>query len=352
MPFTAAIRKYSSVRAFLIAFCVAGPVAIASPITAQNLPLLSGGAGFITITTGGNTTYLPVLSPLIAAPLGNHVLVESRAMILDSFFPKGSGQSGYKHDLFMGLTYLQADFIANPHLTVVAGEFLTPFGTYNERLTPIWIGNFTDAPLIYPIGTMNTGSSVGGMLRGSAISSSRASLDYAAYYSASSTNQNFSAQRAGGGRASVYIPDAHLEAGASFGHRIEGKDANFEGIHLWWEPANSSFRLRSEYAHGPHSSGYWIEGDYRRSRFDGGGSFLAHVEPVLRMQQIFRSSPDSGDGLPSTDAKRLDFGIDIRLPHEVRMNTSYSRQFMETRDENIWQTGLVYRFLFPAWKGK
>ena len=74
--------------------------------------------------------------------------------MLELFFPKGAGQPGYTSSSFQGLSYLQADFLASSHLTVVAGEFLTPFGTYNERLTPLWIGSFQDIPLIFPLGTM------------------------------------------------------------------------------------------------------------------------------------------------------------------------------------------------------
>jgi hypothetical protein len=331
---------------------MSGLIFAAQRSVAQNTPLLSGGIGFVTITTSGNTTYLPVVSPLLAAPIGEHVLVESRATLLDSFSPKGSGQSGYQHDLFLGLTYLQADILACSRLTVVAGDFQTPFGTYNERLTPIWIANFTDGPLILPLGTMNSASSVGGMLRGSAVSTPQVSLDYAAYYSANSTNEQFSAERAGGGRASFYFPRASLEAGTSYGRRLGGTAANYTGFHLWWEPEGAALRLRSEYAHGPHSSGYWVEADYRHARFTGDNSFVGHLEPVMRLQQTFRSIPDPTDGLPAMDTTRADFGLDYRLPHEVRMNTSYSRQFSSTGNHNIWETGIVYRFLFPAWRSK
>ena len=40
------------------------------------------------------------------------------------------------------------------------------------------------------------------------------------------------------------------------------------------------------------------------------------------------------------------------LPREVRINTSYSRQFSANRNVNIWETGIIYRFLFPTWKSK
>ena len=319
---------------------------------AQNVPLISGGAGLITSTNGGITTYLPIIAPALVAPLGNHLLVESRASIVESYFPRGGGQSGYTHDAFLGLSYLQADVIPNRNLTFVAGEFLTPFGTYNERLSPIWISNFEQTPMIFSLGTMSTASSVGGMLRGSAFSSDKVNLDYAAYFSVASTNQQFNAERSTGGRASVYLPNARLEAGLSVGRLLQGTRENYIGTHLWWEPAQSNLRLRSEYARGPHAQGYWVEADYRCLRFHGENSMIGRFEPVLRVQQTFRSQPDSEDGLPAADTQKVDFALDYHLPHEVRINTSYSRQLSSTGNRNIWQTGIVYRFLIPTWREK
>ena len=320
--------------------------------SAQHAPYISGGAGLITVTNGGNTTYIPVIAPEFAASLGDHLLVESRASVLESYSPRGRGQPGYKHDAFLGLSFLQADVIASRHLTAVAGEFLTPFATYNERLSPIWISNFVDAPLIYSIGTMGTASSVGGMARGSAYSNDKMNLDYAAYFSAESTNSQFDAKRSSGGRLNLYLPRERLETGFSFNRLLQDKHENYSGVHLWWEPADSHFRLRSEYAHAPHAYGYWAEADYRLARFGGEQSFVGRLEPVFRLQQTFRSAPDSEDGLPLANTQRADFALDYRLPHEVRINTSYSRQLSSAGNRNIWQTGIVYRFLIPLWREK
>src|ERR1700722_17971285 len=155
----------------------ARPIALALAIvclalhdgTAQNTPLLSGGVGFLTNTNAGSTTYTPIIEPLLAAPIGQHLLIESRAALLETFAPNGNGQPGYDHTHFIGLTYLQGDYIASPHLTIVGGSFLLPFGTYNERLSPIWIGNFQAGPLIQALG-LGTGVGLGGQLRGSAVS--------------------------------------------------------------------------------------------------------------------------------------------------------------------------------------
>ena len=99
------------------------------------------GLGFFTSTNDGATSYLPIMEPLLAAPIGNRFLIESRAVLLENFTPKGGGQDGYDHSHLVGLTYLQGDYILTPHITVVGGSFLTPFGTFNERLSPFWINN-------------------------------------------------------------------------------------------------------------------------------------------------------------------------------------------------------------------
>ncbi len=354
MPSTKVFRSSGlrkRARHLPVAISIALVLTISRSSAAQDVPLISGGVGFITSTNAGNTTYIPVVSPLLAVPLGNHILVESRATILDSYFPKGGGQNGYTSSSFLGLSYLQMDGLVNPHLTVVAGEFLTPFGSYNERLTPIWISNFESAPLIFTLGTMNTGSSVGGMLRGSAFSNENVSLDYAGYFSATSTNEQFNAQRSSGGRANLYFPKARLEVGGSYGRLLQAAHENFGGIHLWWEPADALVKFRSEYAHGPHSQGYWMESEFHFAGASSGNAFRRAVQPVIRWQQTFRSSPDPTDGLPGADTKRADFGLDFLLPHEVRINSSYSRQ-SSAQETNIWQTGIVYRFLFPTWRGK
>ena len=328
---------------------LAGALFAAIQTPAQNTPLISGGVGLFTSTNGGNTSYFPTIQPLLAAPLGSRVLVEGRANLLEEFFPTGGGASGYSHLHFVALSYLQANYLVNPHLTIVAGEFLTPFGAYNERLTPIWISNFEDPPLDFSLG-IGTSSSVGGMLRGSAVSTPNFSLDYAAYYSAASSNQNFFSRNAWGGRSSVYIPQQRLELGVSFSRVSVVEKTKNVGVHVWWEPDNSSFKLRSEFAHGPHSQGYSTEADYRLSRFGGQDTALGRLEPVFRWQQTFRNSPGPSDGLPSADTRQVDVGLDYHLPHEVRINTSYSRQLSSTGNSNVWQTGIVYRFLFPAWR--
>jgi hypothetical protein len=347
-----AVHRNRKAGRFAALLCLSAvPLCHSSTAAAQNTPLLSGGVAFFSSTAGGNTSYLPVLEPLTAIPIGQHVFVESRATLLEDFFPSGSSTEGYQHVHFAGFTYLEGEVIASPHLTIVGGSYLLPFGTYLERLSPIWIGNFQDAPLIVSLGAPSS-SGLGGQLRGSAISRTRYSIDYAAYFSARSSNMQFSAERASGGRVDLYLPEQRLEIGTSYTRLLQGKQENFYGAHVWWEPKDTNFRLRSEFARGQHAIGYWSEADYRLAALGGADSFWGRFEPVFRMQQTFRLNQAGSDSVPLVNTQRADFGLDYNLPHNVRILTSYARQFSSAGNENVWETGIVYRFLFPAWKGK
>jgi hypothetical protein len=344
-------RSYRFLGRFAAILLSLGAIYLVPPLNAQNTPLISGGLGFFSRTEGGNTSYSPILAPLIAVPAGPRLLFESRATLLESFSPQGGGK-GYTTSHFIGISYAQADYVFSKHVTAVGGYFLIPFGTYNERLTPIWIANLQDGPLIYGLGNMNTGSGAGGQLRGSIVSRDNFSLNYAAYFAANVTNEQILSSRSTGGQLNAYLPKARLEVGTSYGRLLDHPQTNAIGTHVWWEPASVPFQLRSEYAHGPHSQGYWVETAYRLSQFNGPDSVIGRLEPIFRIQQAFRNSPSSTDGLPGVDTQRVDFGLDYHLPHEVRINTSYARQFASTGNTNIWETALVYRFLFPAWRGK
>jgi hypothetical protein len=318
---------------------------------AQDTPLLSGGLGFTTNTNAGQTTYTPTIQPLLAAPIGKHFFVESRASMLEFFSPNGNNQPGYTHSHYIALAYLEGDYIASPHLTIALGSFLIPFNSYNERLSPIWIGNFQSGPLIGSLGTLAS-SGTGGMVRGSAISRANYSIAYAAFFAARSGNQQFFSTRGAGGRVSLYLPEKRLEIGLSYDRQLQGTHENFYGLYTWWEPKDTAFRLRGEFSRGHHAQGYWLEADYRTQAFGGLNSWVGRFEPVFRMQQTFRRDILFSDGLPPRNTVRADFGLDYNLPHSVRILTSYSRQFSSTGNFNVWQTTTVYRFLFPAWKGK
>lgn len=318
---------------------------------AQNTPLISGGIGFLGESTQDVKTLQPVLAPVIAAPLGWHLLVESRGDIRQYYQQDSNGV--YQGQFIATLPYLQLDYLANSHLTVTGGKFLTPFGTYNERLSAVWIPYFQDPPLIFGIGTRSSGSSNGGMARGVIVARPKIQLNYVIYVSGYSNHHNFEAARTAGMQAALDFPAARLEIGTSYQRFRQGVHNDSVGAHVWWMPAHSAFELRSEYAHGARSQGYWVETAYRFTHLGGPNSLVGRFQPVFRMQQTFRNQanfPGQSDTLPSVDTKRVDFGFNYHLPSEVRLYTSYAHTFGKIENGTLGLS-LTYRFLFPAWRG-
>lgn len=318
----------------------------ASPSRGQDLvPVITGSAGFIYSKDAGQTALQPIINPILLFPLGSKFLVEADAF-LQGYVARSSPGGSYEWQSFNSIEYLQLDYVVNSHITIVAGRFLTPFNIYNERLGPIWIHNFQDDPIIYPIGTRTTGSSDGGMVRGVAVSRPDWLLNYTAFFSALSNTSHFGAGRAFGARVGVFLPKGNLEIGTSYQRFLQEQHANSYGAYLAWKPL-ALVDVKGEYAHSPQGQGYWIEGAYRFSESAPFGRVLKNIQPVIRGQQFFRLAPGMNDQLPQANTQRVDFGLNYYFPHEIRLNGSYGRQFSSTGNSNNWTLDLTYRFLFP-----
>jgi hypothetical protein len=336
-------------KAFLFVFFT---LCVGSKIGAQSdIPVISGGMQFVSTTSGGVTTMQPVIEPVVLIPLGDHWLIESRATF-DEFIFREDGASGpYHAKTFSTVDYLQLDYIANSHLTITVGRFLTPFGIYNERLYPVWLRNFQNVPIIFPIGTLTTASSDGAMVRGSLISRKDLELNYTAYFSTLSTTNRFEAGRAAGGRVGVFLPQKRLEIGMSYQKLLQDQRQNSVGVHFAWQPYRAPLDVKGEYAHSRNGQGYWAEAGYRLSQFRGEDSWLGRLQPIGRLQQFDRGAFSLIDGLPGADTREVDFGLNYYLPHTVRLNASYGRQFSPLGNSNIWNFEVTYRFLFPLIPG-
>lgn len=318
---------------------------------AQDSPLISGAVGFVSTTSGGQTFFQPVIAPVAVVPLGDKFLIESRAD-LRGFIARQNGNGDYHGQFFTTLEYGQLDYLVNPKLTISVGRYLTPFDTYNERLTAIWVRNLPDSPLIYPIGTRTSGSSNGAMVRGVAASTSDWELNYSAYFSAASTVDQLQSGRAAGMRAGIFLPKQQLEVGGSYQRYLQDTHANVGGGYVWWVPTDLPVQVRSEFAGSPQGHGYWIEGAFRFSRKNQITSFVTRVQPVVRVQQFFRGTQVAGDALPPRDTNAADFGLNIILPQDLRLSSSYSRQFSSSGDVNVWNVALTYRFMLPLTGGR
>jgi hypothetical protein len=317
----------------------------------SNVPIISGGVQFLSSTNGGVTTFQPLIAPVVAIPIGQRWLVESRATF-DEFIFRENGTTGPYHALtFSSVDYLQLDYLVNSHLTITIGQFLTPFGIYNERLGPVWIHNLVDAPLIASIGTRTSGSSDGGMLRGVAVDKKNWQLHYTAYFSARSDSHQFNAGRTAGGRVGVFVPRTRLEVGMSYQRFLQDLHLNSWGAYLVWQPAGAPLDLRAEYAHTRGGQGYWLEGAYRFSKFNGPSSWIGRLQAIGRVQQFYLGTPSPNDVLPGADTQQVDFGLNYYLPHNLRLNGSYGRQFSSLGNANVWNLQVTYRFLFPLIPG-
>jgi hypothetical protein len=336
------------VLAVLLGLFFAAPAIFAQ--SESNPPILSGALAFLGSTTGGATSYQPFLAPVLSAPIGDHWLIESRAEI-EGFIARQNFTSGpYTGTYFDSLDYAQVDYIANSHLTIVVGRYLTPFNMYNERF-PTWIANLEDTPIIYTIGTRTSGSSNGGMVRGVAASGDKYVINYTAYFSVAQTTENLQAGRSVGGRTGVFLPQAGVEVGVSYQRFLQNGNYNASGVYLNWQPPQIPLDVRAEYAHSPGGQGYWLEAAYKLGSSRDSSTWLSRLQPVARVQQFFKGTPTPGAILPGADVNQYDFGLNYYLPHYVRLNGSYGRQYTTGGNANLWNFEITYRFLFPAWPG-
>ncbi len=113
-------------------------------------------AGFQAID--GNSSFVSgTFSPIFLWKQGNRLLFESE---LEIEF-EGEGVQ-------FALEYANISYILNDYLVFRFGNFLTPFGAFNERLHPAWINKLPTAPLGMGHDPIGPASEFGAELRGGA----------------------------------------------------------------------------------------------------------------------------------------------------------------------------------------
>jgi hypothetical protein len=330
-------------------FCIAASTAAAQSADSEKpIPILTGSAGTFSFVTAGQQELNAQINPVLLLPLGDRWLVEGRAEF-EGAFARPDGGGPYGGPVSKNLDYLQADYIANPYLTVTVGRFLTPFGIFNERLYPIWIRSLQQDPLIFPIAT---GSSDGLMLRGGFRANAKANLTYATYVSAISTgHNNLGSDRNVGGRASVYLPGPRVEVGASWQKLLQDERSNAFGFHFAWLSTQLPLNVHAEYAHSNRGSGYWIDGAYRLSQLHFWQKAMRRTELAARAEQFFLGSITADEAaafeLPAANTREGEFGINYYPKDGLKILGSYGRQFSSAGNLNLWTLGIAYRFLIP-----
>lgn len=329
-------------------FSLAGRSAAQTKNDDRPIPILTGNAGAFSFVTGGQNLIDTQVNPVLLLPLGDRWLVESR-VAFEGMFQRPPGGGPYQGPVTKHIDYAQVDYIASPYVTITAGRFLTPFGIFNERLYPCWIRALQPDPLILPI---NTAPSDGVMLRGGFALNSAASLNYAAYVSATNIGiGSVDSERHVGGRMGFFFPGPRLEVGGSWQKTLQDDRKNAFGFHMGWQPAKAPLNLRAEFAHSFEGSGYWIEGAYRLSQAHFWQKAMRRTEVVARAQQFFvgdiGAEGEAALALPGANTREADFGINYFLRDGLKAVASYGRQFGPAGNFNQWTYGVAYRFLIP-----
>jgi hypothetical protein len=327
-----------------------GLAAAQSSALEKPVPILSGTAGTFSFVTAGQQELNAQVNPVLLLPLGGHWLVESRAEFEGAFQRPPDG-GPYGGPVSKNLDYLEADYIANPYVTVTLGRFLTPFGIFNERLYPIWIRSLQQDPLILPL---SAESSDGMMLRGGfpVVANAKANLSYAVYVSAVSTSHNnLQSDRKVGGRVSFFLPGPRVEIGASWQKLLQDARANAFGFHFAWLSSRFPLNVHSEYARSNQGSGYWIDGAYRLSQLHFWQKAMRRTEIAARAEQFFSGSISADQAaaleLSPANTREGEFGLNYYLQDGMKIVGSYGRQFSSAGNQNLWSMGIAYRFLIP-----
>jgi hypothetical protein len=324
------------------------PAAAQSSNAEKPIPVLSGTAGTFSFVTAGQQQLNAQINPVLLVPLGDHWLVESRAEF-QGVFQRPPGGGPYGGPVGKNLDYLEADYIANPYVTVTLGRFLTPFGIFNERLYPIWIRSLQQDPLILPLAAE---SSDGMMLRGGFPVDPKLNFTYAAYVSAISTSHNnLQSDRNVGGRMSFFFPGTRVEVGASVQKLLQDTRTNAFGFHFAWWSTRLPLNMHGEYARSNQGSGYWVDGAYRLSQLHFWQKAMRRTEVAGRAEQFFSGSitPDEAAalGLVPANTREGELGLNYYLQDGLKVVGSYGRQFSPAGNLNLWSVGIAYRFLIP-----
>ncbi len=291
-------------------------------------------------------------NPVLLVPLGKRWLVESRGEF-EGEFQRAPASGSFGGPVNKHLDYLQADYIANPYVTLTAGRFLTPFGIFNERLYPMWIRALQPDPLILPIATA---ASDGAMLRGGFPVGARANLNYAAYVSVASIEvDGVESERHVGGRLGFFFPTLRLEVGGSWQKVLQDTRKNAVGLHMAWQSPAVPLSVHAEIVRSDPGSGYWMEGAYRLSQAHFWEKAMRRTELVARGQQFFsgniQADAAASLGLPGVNTREADFGVNYFLKDGLKAVASYGRQFSSAGNFNQWTFGVAYRFFIPLGSG-
>jgi len=324
-----------------------------------------GGSAVVTYQDRENadSTFGATIAPILLWKPTDRLLLETQvAFILD------------EEETEVELGQFQMSYLLNDYLTIGAGKFLTPFGTFWERWHPTWINKTPTMPLMYERGLIGE-SGLGAQVRGG-FPIGDTKLNYAAYYvngpnideasfaiAGNLGFENFrdnNNNKAFGGRVG-FLPIPEMELGYSFqtgrvggsGSLNQDADTLIQGVDFSYarefESIKGRLDLRAEAIWvntddvaflspsgtvmlNTDRSGWFAQAAYRPTLSDytfASGVEARNLEFVVRYDQL----QEPGSSPRGSDVDRLTLGIDYWIRPNVVVKTAYMRDNVQGDDD-------------------
>ena len=336
-------------------------------------PLLTGwaGAGFED-RKGEKSTFNASLNPILLWKLSDRLFFEGEV----EFGLEGS-------ETEVNLEYANLSYIANDYLTLKAGRFLAPFGTFADRLHPGWINKLPDQPLAVGEDGISPWSELGLQASGG-FAAGPTKFNYAVYISNGPRLNTTDPDRAGSlefdnnvdinnnkavGTRIGFLPIPELELGYSFQYAKVGEDvdasAYLHAVDLNYVRSSPALKgvidLKAQWmwsqvsdvtydtGTGPFTfnnrrNGGYAQLAYRPSLLKN--KFLQNLEGVFRWDMI--DNPSGAPAATAYDEKRWTFGLNYWLGSSTVIKAAY--QFGDRRTPGEGRED-VNAFLFQAAMG-
>jgi Phosphate-selective porin O and P len=338
-------------------------------VTGPLLPGLTnfaiGGAAVVTYQDRDNvdSTFGATFAPILLWQPSDKLLFETQIEF---------GLSGEETNV--ELAQFQMSYLLNDYVTLGAGKFLTPFGTFWERWHPTWINKTPTMPLVYERGLIGE-TGLGVQVRGG-FPIGKTKVNYAAYYVNGPDFDDTSPGSAGrlgfenyrdnnndksfGGRVG-FLPIPEMELGYSFltgrvgssGSGSSGIDTFVHGVDFAYarefEAIRGRLDLRAEAVWvdtdrlvftGPFDpftfdnkrNGWFVQAAYRPtlSSFKLGDTIeMKNVEFVVRYDQL----RESGPGRLGADHDKLTLGLDYWFRPNIVWKAAYTHDRVRGDDD-------------------
>jgi hypothetical protein len=294
-------------------------------------PLTIAGAlavGFSKIPGTPGAFYYGEFSPDFFVKVNDWILLEAEI---------AAGSDGS-----VGATFLQADFMVNDWLTIIAGEFVAPIGFFNERLNNPWINKLPgDAPGSAPLlwqQVLPAMEMLGVQARGAFyLGNSPIKMEYTAYFGTEGLNVT---------PATPGMPTSDEVANEEnminpFG--VSYDDETFGGrLGLWWPEAGFEVGISAMH-NGDYLVGFtglsmnlWaVDLNYRNGNWD------ARFEYGTTYQQAPSSVTSAVTGATVAQSNITREGLYAQLAYRP----------YDARNKYLQRTEFVYRFSWADFRG-